>query len=828
MEHNFFSGAINFVNVTTHARLSTILLSNNQLTGQIPDNVFRLRNLAVFSAVSNCFNSRLSDFMCTSRTLNTIALDGMRSGRSCRSVLLGQTGAYYVKNALVQKIPDCLFQMPSLTTLHLSGNGLTGQPPDNITISPALYDLSLSHNRLSGTIPDNFQTKGWLSLDLSYNRYTGSLLTAFNYNDTITGERGKLSLENNRLSGKIPQSLLEVRQIRMLGSNLFGCTDERSDLPKSDPERGTYHCGSNSFEVPYYCWLALSGLCLIVLVWSFCYRGSNNLLQYPSIIVKKVQLQLRCIRDFPLEKSSRSLQTVILLCDDISMLSVASFLLTGVVLVPLYLAIAKPYGTYSHQYAWQASAAMLSGRTVTAVLIVLWLFLLCVVIALSYYYQRRAKTYTKAQNALNRTSRPDSRTVLLSVSVLSWFELYTLYGLFMLISICVVVGVNILYVYVVLYKHRKVVVLVQILLAFFKLFWSNFCSRELMHWTARQISKSIEATESIYGREFHLVQLLVSLLNNIVIPCIVVAVVSPDCFYNVFVPPPTVRASYVYSRCAFYSILFGKCVTYEDAVGDTSYNPPFIYTYQCSSSIITYYAPAFVFLCITATFITPLSQLFCLHASRIERLPAYIKVALKYFVPKIMKPFDPSLTPKFKPRSPYFDANRAVILLFSYLGMLLTFGVVFPPLAAALTVTIFSTIYFIKITMGSFIASATRLKAEGYIKLLNMACERMAQLAVLGPSVWLIVTFSCFFYALFLFDTLGNAVGYDEAYWVLVVMPLMPVCLYVVYRCVVVYIERNDNAVEQLVVTETVISPLGSPGSSDLQVEMTEMYSQGF
>eukprot|EP01032_Pedospumella_encystans_P019038 gene19037-21656_t len=106
VESNFFSGSIHFINSSIHDRLNTLLLSNNQLTGQIPDDVFQLRQLKVFSAVSNCFYTRLTEALCASDTLVTIALDGMRSGRSCRSVLLGQTGAYYVKNALVQKIPD--------------------------------------------------------------------------------------------------------------------------------------------------------------------------------------------------------------------------------------------------------------------------------------------------------------------------------------------------------------------------------------------------------------------------------------------------------------------------------------------------------------------------------------------------------------------------------------------------------------------------------------------------------------------------------------------------------------------------------------------------
>ena len=45
----------------------------------------------------------------------------------------------------------------------------------------------------------------------------------------------------------------------------------------------------------------------------------------------------------------------------------------------------------------------------------------------------------------------------------------------------------------------------------------------------------------------------------------------------------------------------------------------------------------------------------------------------------------------------------------------------------------------------------------------------------------MLITISCWFYTLFLFDTLGDSVGFGGAYWVLVVMPLMPLVMYVLF-----------------------------------------------
>jgi hypothetical protein len=45
----------------------------------------------------------------------------------------------------------------------------------------------------------------------------------------------------------------------------------------------------------------------------------------------------------------------------------------------------------------------------------------------------------------------------------------------------------------------------------------------------------------------------------------------------------------------------------------------------------------------------------------------------------------------------------------------------------------------------------------------------------------MLLTLSCLFYTLFLFDTLGDAVGFEGALWVLIVVPLLPLCMFLCY-----------------------------------------------
>ena len=56
------------------------------------------------------------------------------------------------------------------------------------------------------------------------------------------------------------------------------------------------------------------------------------------------------------------------------------------------------------------------------------------------------------------------------------------------------------------------------------------------------------------------------------------------------------------------------------------------------------------------------------------------------------------------PRSTvFFDAPACLVLLVTLLGLLLTFGAVFPPLAAALAATVCCFSYFTQLKLGRFV-----------------------------------------------------------------------------------------------------------------------------
>jgi hypothetical protein len=254
LQSNHLSGAVSSVfNSTVQIRLGVVLLSNNYLTGDIPDELSRF-SLFELALDVNCFNTVLPSSVCGFRTMQTLILSGLHQNRVCSKKV------WKVSQATVSRpnpgtIPQCILELPSLISLAMSGNGYTGTIPNiaEENMNPYLNTLDMSFNKLTGTLPFSLQHRLWSSLDVSNNRITGTLDAGFAAQQSYTS----VYLYNNRISGSIPNSVLDVKNVSVLGTNLFQCNNDRSNLPSHDRQVETYKCGSSSFNSPYYVWVTL-------------------------------------------------------------------------------------------------------------------------------------------------------------------------------------------------------------------------------------------------------------------------------------------------------------------------------------------------------------------------------------------------------------------------------------------------------------------------------------------------------------------------------------------------------------------------------------------
>ena len=147
-------------------------------------------------------------------------------------------------------IPACIFALPLLQTLHLSGNGFRGMLPNYY--SPSLVDLSVGHNFLTGSLPQSLQARGLQNLDVSVNKLRGEIINfKFNNSESI------ISMSLNRFSGSLPDNLRKLKRVDILEGNLFQCSTTTTktsqgvlsiSLPIYDPFAQRYSCGSTSFD----------------------------------------------------------------------------------------------------------------------------------------------------------------------------------------------------------------------------------------------------------------------------------------------------------------------------------------------------------------------------------------------------------------------------------------------------------------------------------------------------------------------------------------------------------------------------------------------------
>ena len=95
----------------------------------------------------------------------------------------------------------------------------------------------------------------------------------------------------------------------------------------------------------------------------------------------------------------------------------------------------------------------------------------------------------------------------------------------------------------------------------------------------------------------HRVQFLVYLLifNNILAPFLAEAFTDPTCFYYVMESPPSVSAAYDLVQCEIIDDAVNTCYLYSTSQRVISYIPPFIYSFQCSSTLLTDFMAVFVY-----------------------------------------------------------------------------------------------------------------------------------------------------------------------------------------------------------------------------------------
>jgi hypothetical protein len=284
------------------------------------------------------------------------------------------------------------------------------------------------------------------------------------------------------------------------------------------------------------------------------------------------------------------------------------------VMLPSVLSMASYYSTYSDRYAWALSALFLKGETPAAVLFIE----LCLVVFFYYFLStflfadssllpepKRPGAGGNKGNSLSNNSVVSKGKRMNRSEYLRWKAVY--YFVMFTINLAIMICADIFYVYIIINYDTAIIILSEIALAMIKLFWNYTALWKLMNLFHIYFFPNDEMILPSMNQHLHHYSLLSRndilflcaniYLNNLIYPIIAIMIISSNCFYNALFQASSVSSDY------HIIVDYNSNDIHIDLL--STYDPPFTYSYQCSSVIYSYYCPVFILMLILECFLLP-------------------------------------------------------------------------------------------------------------------------------------------------------------------------------------------------------------------------------
>ncbi|PIN10230.1 Leucine-rich repeat protein [Handroanthus impetiginosus] len=204
-----------FPNLRRQSRLWDLDLSSNQLTGEIPNWIWKIGNGSIRNL--NLSNNLLHGFQKPYKfpSLQYLDLHSNQFHGELPIPPMFSSFVDYSHNFFTNSIPkDISIFLSHAFFFSISNNSLTGEIPPSICGATDLEVLDLSDNALTGGIPpcllNNISRLG--VLNLGRNNLSGTIPDTFSVNCSLRA----LDLNKNALKGKIPRSIVNCPGLEVL------------------------------------------------------------------------------------------------------------------------------------------------------------------------------------------------------------------------------------------------------------------------------------------------------------------------------------------------------------------------------------------------------------------------------------------------------------------------------------------------------------------------------------------------------------------------------------------------------------------------------------
>ncbi|KAH0701356.1 hypothetical protein KY284_015571 [Solanum tuberosum] len=222
---NQFTGSIP-ISIFNMSFLEILGLSHNQLTGSLPvDMCRRLAKIKSISIISNHLSGQIPTGLSNCTELHDFSLSYNNFSGTFPSEIVNLERLELLNlggNNLHGVIPREIGNLHKLETLYLQFNQLSGNIPQELFNISTLTRVSLLSNHLSGSLPyaSNYWPTNLEILNLGVNNIGGVMPTSISNSSYLM----RLYLNGNKFSGQIPNSLGGLRHLEHLdlsNNNLF-------------------------------------------------------------------------------------------------------------------------------------------------------------------------------------------------------------------------------------------------------------------------------------------------------------------------------------------------------------------------------------------------------------------------------------------------------------------------------------------------------------------------------------------------------------------------------------------------------------------------------
>eukprot|EP00602_Paraphysomonas_sp_CaronLab_P011046 CAMPEP_0185021922 /NCGR_PEP_ID=MMETSP1103-20130426/4621_1 /TAXON_ID=36769 /ORGANISM="Paraphysomonas bandaiensis, Strain Caron Lab Isolate" /LENGTH=1297 /DNA_ID=CAMNT_0027553721 /DNA_START=274 /DNA_END=4167 /DNA_ORIENTATION=+ len=851
LSRNHFTGSLNdlFGDISissTDKLIEVIDVSDNRISGTIPEAMFALSRLKTAALGLNCFTGSIPENVCNCSSMSILYLDGAGAANFCQSSIKMPLLGVTLFNTLKGSIPECLWSLGNLTSLHLAGTGMTGTL-GSIPHSSPLVDLHLEHNHLSGIIPESIQQKHFANLSMQYNRISGTvdrLLQKHTSNQEFDIS-SSINLEVNRLSGHSSPYTLYVGYLNILHGNTFSC----QNLPENDENVNKYSCESMSLNNAYFFAMGAFGVVLILcgFVWLVHYmkqrqrpRGcydscETSFFSALSRICHFIILRCRWVYflyHFFDEQNDvistedlcfpSGIRNLIQEFQRVSKMVSSSAILIVLVSLPLYIIKLRDVGvenrmisTQTYTYWWVSTLAYSSGNLSAALLLCSWAVAIAVL-----YVSMKLNRHRFITSSVELTNVKDSTS---SKSQSSYVAVFIVVA----VDVVVVCTVNGFYVYMSLQLlSDRISTLLHLSMAVFNVLWNV----TFMNTALKQIS-------SVSTRSY--LKLLLGIFNWTLLPCVVVALTSESCYKGIFIANDSIETYYSYNMCV--NVGGGPFSACEGSIVTTTYLsvvPPYSYNYACASELIVDYVPVYIYsysMLLLSFIVIPMIFVTSQHNDDVsvfwffERIVGGIiwpnrwlrsDIASSYTSPAGSNNFKNESQNLFVPSShvlyrPFGVLTEAV----KHFAILLTFGLTSPALAIAVACTVYQQFAVHRIFLARFICRRGGVDKDLYwneveklgiggnlhtvslVKKIvdnNNVDKAIHALNDTGNDVglvmescpWLLIWASAVFVAIVSFDFAGDVHGLVGAIWA----PIATISLVILLHILDYFIRENEKS----------------------------------